>query len=148
MTAASNVEHPSDGRERVVDLLLRACPSYGPRWEAYRVEPEFDAELLYLHLSDFAVHVVDLIERGAVVELPAVGLVLEDLHLDGDDYVKEAATIGLLESFQNHAGHRGISTEPLEATFGVETRRWWNSLNAFWAGEIPYVGADIVKSSG
>ena len=49
------------GREQVIDLLLEACPSYCARWEAYRQAPEFDAELLYVHLGDFADHVVDLL---------------------------------------------------------------------------------------
>jgi hypothetical protein len=101
-------------------------------------------ELLYIHLADFVAHVVDLVERNDGLELRAVSRAIEELHLDGDDY----AVIGLHEGIQNFAAHRGGSTEPLEATFGVETRRWWTRLNAFWSGEIPYVGADIAKGSG
>jgi hypothetical protein len=62
--------------------------------------------------------------------------------------VKEAATIGLLEGIQNVAGNRGIPTKVLEETLGAETQRWWSSLDAFWSGKIPYVGADIAKGSG
>jgi hypothetical protein len=136
------------GREQVIDLLLEACPSYCARWEAYRQAPEFDAELLYVHLGDFADHVVDLLEGDARADLAALTRILERLHLEGDDHVKEAATIGLLEGIQNVAGHRNVSTEGLEAALGAETRRWWRSLDAFWSGKIPHVGADIVKGSG
>jgi len=135
-------------REQVIGLLIEACPSYRARWQAYAGEPEFDAELLYVHLGDFAAHVVDLLERHEGAELPALSRVVEQLHLDGDDYVTEAATIGLLEGIQNVAGHRNVSTEDLETVLGVETRRWWASLDAFWPGQIPHVGADIVKGSG
>jgi hypothetical protein len=135
------------GRQQVLDLLLEACPSYRPRWDACQAGPEFDTELLYVHLGDFAHHVVDLLGRGEVAELGALGRELEHLHVDGDDYVREAATIGLLEGIQNIAGQRSIATKALEDTFGAETRRWWTSLEAFWSGKIPHVGADIVKGS-
>ena len=135
-------------REQVISLLLEACPSYRARWEAYRQAPEFDAELLYVHLGDFAGHVVDLLARDAKEDLAGLTRALERLHLEGDDYVKEAATTGLLEGIQNVAGNRNVSTEGLEAALDVETRRWWRSLDAFWSGKIPHVGADIVKGSG
>jgi hypothetical protein len=131
----------------MIGLLVEACPSYGPRWEAHRLAPEFDEELLYEHLGDFADHVVDLLEQGEVKELRAIARELERLHVDGDDSVKEAATIGLLEGIQNVAGNRGIPTKVLEEILGAETQRWWTSLDAFWSGKIPYVGADIPKGS-
>jgi hypothetical protein len=135
-------------RDQMIGLLLDACPSYRIRWEAYCREPEFDADLLYPHLGDFADHVVDLLVGEEIDDLLALSETIERLHLEGDDFVKEAATIGLLEGIQNRAGHRNVSTGALEATLGAETRRWWRSLSAFWAGEIPLVGADIVKGSG
>jgi hypothetical protein len=135
-------------REQVIGLLLEACPSYNLRWETYRNAPEFDVELLYVHLGDFADHVIDLLERDERSEFPAFIQVLERLHLDGDDDVKEAATIGLLEGIQNIAGHRKVSTESFEAALSVEMQRWWRSLDAFWSGKVPYVGAGTTKGSG
>jgi hypothetical protein len=134
-------------RDEVIALLLEACPSYRTRWEEYRADPDFDAELLYVHLGDFADHVVSLLAQGDGSELSSVARELEHLHVDGDGSVKEAATIGLLEGIQNIAGHRGVSTKGLEDALGVETRRWWHSLNAFWSGKVPYVGADIAPAS-
>lgn len=135
-------------REQVMGLLLEACPSYRARWERYRSAPEFDGELLFVHLGDFADHLVDLLQEGDMAELPTLARELENLHVEGDDYVKEAATIGLLEGIQNVASNRGVPTTSLLAALGAETRRWWNSLDAFWSGRIPHVGADIVKGSG
>jgi hypothetical protein len=135
-------------RQQVLDLLLEVCPSYRRRWEAYRSASDFDEGSLYVHLGDFAAHVVDLLERNDLAELSALAAEIEHLHVEGDDYVKEAATIGLLEGIQNIAGHRSIPTKGLEQALGVETRRWWTSLDAFWSGKIPHVGADIAKGSG
>jgi hypothetical protein len=134
-------------REQVIDVLLEACPSYRARWDQVRADPVFDAELLYVHLGDFADHLVDLIAGGESTELPGVAGALERLHLEGDDFVKEAATIGLLEGIQNVAGNRGVPTKIFEQTLGIESRRWWDSLVAFWSGKIPHVGADITKGS-
>jgi len=134
-------------REQVMDLLLEACPSYRVRWEEYRSAPEFDGELLFVHVGDFADHVVDLLQRGEPAELAALARELERLHVEGDDAVKEAATIGLVEGIQNAAGHRSVTTRSLEEALGPETRRWWRSVDAFWSGKIPHVGADIDKGS-
>jgi len=128
-------------------LLLEACPSYQGRWQAYRDAPEFDAELLYVHLGDFADHVIDLIERQETNEISALSRLIERLHLEGDDFVKEAATIGLLECIQNVAGHRNVATDGFEAALGPEAHRWWRSLDAFWSGKTPHVGADSSKPS-
>src|SRR5690349_13869488 len=116
-------------REQIIERLVDACPSYRTCWEIYRNSPEFDVELLYVQLGNFAEYIVDLLERGETVELPALARELERLHADGDDYVKEAATIGLLEAIQNIAGHRGVSTKRLEAALGLETRRAWTNLD-------------------
>ena len=121
-------------REQVIGLLLEACPSYHARWKACRAASGFDAELPYVHLGDVADYVIDLLRRDDRAELGALARVVERLHVDGDDYVKEAATIGLLEGIQNIAGRRSVSTEGLEAALGPETRRWWRSLDAFWSG--------------
>ena len=90
-------------REQVIGMLLEACPSYHARWKACREDPGFDAELLYVHLGDFADHVIDLLSRDDRAELGALTRAVERLHVDGDEYVKEAATIGLLEGIQNIA---------------------------------------------
>jgi hypothetical protein len=131
-----------------MDVLLEACPSYGPRWKSYRAQPEFGQELLYVHLGDFADHIVDLLAGGEVSEISALANAVERLHRDADGSVREAATIGLLEGIQNVAGHRGVSTSTFEDALGPEARRWWASLNAFWDRKVPFVGADIAKGSG
>jgi hypothetical protein len=129
--------------DQVFERLVEACPSYRARWEALRAEPDFDAEVVYPNLGDFAHHVVELLERGETAELPALARELEALHVEGDDAVKEAATIGILEGIQNVASHGTVSLQPLEKELGSETKKWWDSLDAFWAGKVPYVGADV-----
>ena len=61
--------------------------------------------------------------------------VVEVLHTDGDAYVREAATIGLLESIQNVAGNIGVDPECFVPHLEPETSKWWAKLNAFWNGD-------------
>jgi hypothetical protein len=44
-------------------------------------------------------------------EFPAIFDSIERLHIEGDDQVREAATIGLLEGIQTTAGHRRVDPE-------------------------------------
>ena len=123
----------------VMPMLLAACPSFGTPWEAYSAEPEYEVGLVYLHLGEFARHLVALWRTAQTAEFPRVFDAVERLHVEGDDYVQEAATIGLLEGLQNNAEYAGIDPEVFRPYLRPESSRWWVALNRFWAGEIPYV---------
>ena len=89
--------------------------------------------------GDFASHLVELVKAQRTEELPEVFRVIEQLHVEGDHYVRELATVGYLEDIQNFAGHRGLDPAWFEPYLLSESRRWWRGLNAFWQGEIPLV---------
>lgn len=123
-------------------LLLDACPSFSKRWEEHRAFYE-DEELLYVDLGEFAHHLVELQKANRIEEFPAVFKVIEAMHLEGDHYVKEAATIGMLEGIQNIAGNTGVEPEEFVQYLQPESAKWWRQLNDFWNAKIPYVGATI-----
>ena len=56
-------------------------------------------------MGELAHHMVDLIKSNQTSEFLAVFDVIERLHIEGDHYVKEAGTIGILESIQNVASN-------------------------------------------
>lgn len=129
--------------DQVVPLLLDACPSFADIWE--RIENEngpaddYPERLHYVDAGEFARHLVNLHKGGEWDEVRRSFEVIERLHVDGDDYVRELATIGYLEDVQNVAGHAGIDHEEFVAYLGPESRAWWQGLNAFWSGEAPLV---------
>ena len=127
-------------KEDIIPELLRACPSFAPIWHALDSE---ERELLYPRLGDFARHLLVLKREGREEALRAAAKFIERMHVEGDDYVREAATIGVLEGIQNTWGHAGEEADAFKAYLGDESRRWWDSLIRFWEGNIPYVGADI-----
>jgi hypothetical protein len=127
-------------KEQVMLLLLEACPSFTEKWEEHRAFYD-DEDLLYVDLGEFAHHLVELHKTNQTSEFPAVFDVIERLHLEGDAYVKEAATIGMLEGIQNVAGNTGANPEVFVQYLKPESAKWWRQLNDFWDGKIPNVGA-------
>ena len=120
-------------------LLLTACPSFAPRWVEHRAEWGEDEPLLYIDLGVFADHLVALLQRGETGEFPAVFDAVERLHADGNAYVREAATIGLLEGIQNVALNKGLDPDAFEPFLQMHSAHWWRRLNDFWSGKTPHV---------
>lgn len=119
-------------------LLLEACPSFQAAWEEHR--RQHGDELLYIALGRFADHLLELYQQHRTEVFSAVAEVVERLQIEGEHYVQEAATIGLLEGIQN--GWSGQKADP--ELFGrhllpVSAKRW-QSLNDFWSGKSKFVG--------
>jgi hypothetical protein len=131
-------------KEQVMPLLLDACPSFTEKWAEHRAYWE-DEHLLYIDLAEFNRHLIELHKNKQIAEFSAVFDVVEKLHLEGDNYVREAATIGLLEGIQNVASHseNEVDVEDFAQYLKPESAKWWQQLNDFWEGKIPYVGATI-----
>jgi len=134
-------------RNEVMPLLLEAAPSYAERWaklehEAVHIDEESGGRLHYLDAGEFARHLVALHQRGARDELRRSFDVIERLHTDGDDYVRELATIGFLEDLQTACTQvDGVAATEFEGYLGPESRKWWAGLNRFWSGEATSVRA-------
>ena len=126
-------------QEQVTPLLIQACPSFTEKCEEHRAFYDHE-DLLYVDLGEFAHHLVELHKTNQTGEFTAVFDVIERLHVEGDDYVKEAATIGMLEGIQNVAGKLGVDPEVFAPYLKPESEKWWRRLNDFWDGKIPYVG--------
>jgi hypothetical protein len=69
--------------------------------------------------------------------LSRVFAVVERWHVEGDSYVREAATIGLLEDLQNENLHSSTVPKDFEVFLGPESLKWWRKVERLWAeGEI------------
>lgn len=123
-------------KEQVMPLLLEACPSFTEKWQEHSADLQ-DETLLYIDLAVFNHHLIELHKNKQVEEFPAVFDVIEKLHLEGDDYVREAATIGLLEGIQNIASHTEtrVDAEEFAQYLRPETAKRWHQLNDFWERE-------------
>ena len=125
-------------KEQVIPMILKACPSYQEAWDK-----EEDQDLLYVAMGNLARHILAMYKDGKIDEFGSLCQVIEVLHLEGDGYVRELATIGFLEGIQNVWGNDGTDPEEFCRFLLPESRKWWKELNDFWAGKIPYVGAGL-----
>jgi hypothetical protein len=113
-------------REQVLDLVLPTLPT--------QVELDDPGELAYIDAGSIAAEVVELARAGRLGELTSFFAVVERLHAEGDDDVRNLATVGYLEGLQNLAGHRGLDPALFLPLLGPLSLRWWRGLNAFWDG--------------
>lgn len=125
-------------KAQVMPLLVEACPSFSETWKEHR-DYWGEEELLYIDLGEFAQHLVNLYVSGRSEEFAPVFNVVERLHNKGDSFVREAATIGLLEGIQNIAGNSGIDPENFVRHLGPQSKEWWKRLNNFWSGKTRHV---------
>ena len=80
-------------KEQIVPLLTSTSPGFLP--------DEDDRDLPYVVLGDFARFLLEAFRKKDEPLLREAAALIERLHQEGDGYVREAATIGLLEGIQN-----------------------------------------------
>ncbi len=119
--------------DEMMRLLIEASPSFEENWKEFVADWEEEKENLphYLILSEFADHMVYLFNEKDLDTLNKVFTVVESLHTDGDDYVKLAATVGLLEDFQCYLEKEGTDINLVEPFLGPESLKWWRKLTRY-----------------
>lgn len=124
-------------KSEVMELLIKSCPSYSNRWQVY-LQSNYgkgDEQLLYADLGDFAYHIIYLYTNGETHEFEQIFDVIEQLHINGNEYVKEAVSIGLLEDIQNVALGLKINLEVFTPYLRPISLKWWKKLIDYWSGE-------------
>jgi len=115
-------------KDEMFPPILKASPSFTPLWEEFLEEWKDENDLpLYLVLGELSRHIASLVEARKVDELKEIFLIVEHWHIEGSAYVKEAATVGLLEELQGE--NNAVS---IEAYLLTESKRWWLKVNEFW----------------
>ena len=113
--------------------ILAADPSFLAAWNEFQHEYGDEPEpLYYLALSALSRHLIGQLENGETSGFNAIFDIVEEWHLWGDRYVREAATIGLLESLQNTNLHRTTTPDRFLPWLRPESRRYWDKVEAFW----------------
>jgi hypothetical protein len=124
----------------MMSVLVAACPSFAPQWQEFQDEwrNEEGDPPLYSALSEFAIHLINMLECSNTQNFPVIFETIERLHVEGEHYVREAATVGLLEDLQNFNLHKnGTDPEQFYQYLGPISARWWEKLHRFWRnGEL------------
>jgi hypothetical protein len=120
-------------RDDVLAPLTEACPGIVAR---LRAADDLDEELPYIAAASFARALLARLDEDDD-EVDAAFRSIERLHIEGDHYVRELATIGFLESL--HTPENPALMAACERRLGPESRRWWRGLIAFWTRRAPFV---------
>lgn len=129
-------------REHMMQLLIEAEPKFEPAWRAFVNEWEGEAKLpLYPALADLARYLIRQLTRGEIARFDTVFDVVERWHTDGDRYVREAATFGLLEDLQNTNLHTRTRPSDFEPWLRPVSKEWWDKVEHFWSKGEPITNA-------
>ena len=125
-------------RQQMFEPILIADPSFAQAWSTFVNEWRDESELpLYICLSAFARHLIGKLEEGDTSAFDAIFDVVERWHVEGDPYVREAASLGLLEDLQNGNLHRVTTPGAFLPWLRPVSRRWWDKVEAFWETGSP-----------
>jgi len=127
-------------QHEAMSLLVEACPSFTEEWLEHL--QELGNESLYVAAGSFARHLLSLYQASNLSSFPAVAAAIERLHTEGSPWVKEFATIGVLEGVQNVWSHSPTDPERFALFLLPESQGWWRGLNSFWSGRMPHVTRD------
>jgi hypothetical protein len=133
-------------RYDMFEPLLEVLPAFRPNWEAFvaywKDNPNHQKDdprdlPNYLLLGDLADYLAERLLADDTDSVARALAVCERWLLEGEHYVQEAATVGLLEDLQNRAQRLDIAEERFTALLGPEGKHWWDKVNAFWnKGEL------------
>ncbi|MGH7487170.1 MAG: DUF7674 family protein [bacterium] len=129
-----NVNTPDEAFQ----LLLDSCPAFRPHWEETRTSFFFgeppDSVGPYFDVAWITALLVDLVRRQGTECFPAVFALLEQLLVNGSDYVKNWVVVGVLETLQNQVSHTELTYAAFEPWLGSKTRQEWDGLIEAWGG--------------
>ena len=90
----------------------------------------------------YAHHLLALYRAGELHELHAFGGFIELLLVEGNQFVRQLATIGFLEGAQNVLSNSDCDPDILLPFLGPAGQESWSALNKFWKSETPFVPDD------
>jgi hypothetical protein len=135
-------------RNEMIEPLLAVCPRVQPLWSAFLDEWRDDGvdPPLYLLLSDVARLISALYQEGCENELRDIFSVIERWRIEGDDYVREAALIGMLEDLQNTHLVGPVDPDAFVRFLGTQSALDWRELERFWCNASASNGEPSNKS--
>ncbi|MBX9906454.1 hypothetical protein K2X96_00980 [Patescibacteria group bacterium] len=96
-------------------------------------DSEWKEEGDYTVLAEYCRYILGLYKENKTEQLKKSFYLVNDIFVNGDHYVKEAITIGFLETLQNNISWGGEIDEKSFLPFLSEALKTeWNNLNNFW----------------
>ena len=119
--------------------MLEAHPEFSELWDEFVKEWSSEPEGLphYVLISDVVRECSKILASGQKYRIRKVLSVVERWLLEGDPYVREAATVGFIEDLQNGNLHEGTTPEDFVEFLGPECSFWWKKVERFFSHGEP-----------
>jgi hypothetical protein len=96
-------------------------------------DSDWEDEGDYTVLAEYSRYVLDLFNEKKEDRLKSSFDLVEDVFINGDQYVQEAITIGFLETLQNNISwSENVKGETFLPFLSESLKIVWNNLNDFW----------------
>lgn len=115
-------------KEHLIDMMLNCCPSFGPVLEKMK---ELDRSLYYCVAGCFVGHLEELYKQQDTDVFSEVAKMIESFLVEGDSFVRDFATVGILEGMQNCRSDN-FDTYIFQNHLLPKSKKQWNELNIFW----------------
>ena len=116
----------------VLPTLLSACPSFRPHWDEYVRDETYEPNQVDVDVSQFARHLLSLLQAGRVEEFPDVFVAVEHILENGDKDAHNSVTTGLLEDLFFEAEDAGVPPREWRKYFGPRATYAWEAY-LLWA---------------
>ncbi|MCX7418856.1 MAG: hypothetical protein NT013_04875 [Planctomycetia bacterium] len=116
----------------MLDVLVKASPEIAQDYSEFVADFSDERELpCYLYLGDYSQCLVELLESDADQLLSSAFEAIETLYQNGDDYVENATTVGILENLQNRNLHRSTSPDQFVKYLRPLSLKNWQEVNVY-----------------
>lgn len=118
-------------------IFIKICPSFSRLWTEHinDIWDRTSETILYTDFSALARHIINSFKMNDTSEFTKVFDTVEMLLFHGDEFVKEAVVVGLLEDIQNLALGEKIKLSCFNEYLGEQSKKAWSQLIVFWGGE-------------
>lgn len=133
-------------KENLIEYLLKEAPEFKKQLELS--EPDLKKGEDYTILAEFARYLLGLFKEKKEVQLKKLFTLVDQIFKDGDPYVKNAITIGFLETLQNNVSwEEGIEQKDFLPFLSEALKVEWKNVIDFWEGKMNR-DPNVVRTSG
>jgi len=128
----------------MMPIILEKFPAFGPIWKKHLELWKGEEAGIYNDIAEFANFVVDACERRESESVTAAFSLIEEFLVEGDEEVRNAASIGFLEDVRNISAWRRFGPEPFIQRLGPQSKVAWAAIEEIWRGKTSL--ADVVRA--
>lgn len=118
-------------RRDCISWILTRVPGFQKRWQAHLDYWQGEEAGLCNDIAEFSDYAVELIKNRRTSEIRAVFELVENLMVEGDDTVKDAAATCFLENLLNQASAGNTSSSAFVDLLGPESRAYCKAWDEF-----------------